>query len=54
MKLIGYTKGKLEIKIYSDENKYFVKIENKYKELGKCIYLKDYLKNRNIEIQYIS
>ena len=38
-----------EVKIYSDKNKYFVKVENEYKALGKYGYLKDYLKNRRIE-----
>lgn len=54
MKLIGYITGDEEIRIYSDKNKYFIKVKNKYKALGKYIYLKDYLKNRNIEIKYIN
>ncbi len=54
MKLIGYVTGDEEVKIYSDKNKYFVKVENEYKALGKYGYLKNYFKNRNIEINYIS
>ena len=54
MKLIGYVTGDEEVKIYSDKNKYFVKVENEYKALGNYMYLKDYFKNRNIEIKYIN
>ena len=54
MKLIGYVTGDEEVKIYSDKNKYFVKVENEYKALGKYVYLKDYFKTRNIEIKYIN
>ena len=54
MKLIGYVTGDEEVKIYSNKNKYFVKVENEYKALGKHMYLKDYFKTRNIEIKYIN
>lgn len=54
MKLTGYIDKDFDVPIFNEHGFYYIFLDNVYRKFGRCYFINEYLKNRNLQIYKIN